>query len=54
MERTEMSNEELRRVEVLARARSKQLRTFDASKLLHVSYWPTRVAALQTCRTLGA
>ncbi|HVH61368.1 MAG TPA: helix-turn-helix domain-containing protein, partial [Candidatus Sulfotelmatobacter sp.] len=33
-----MSNEELRRVEVLARVRSKQLRIVDASKLLHVSY----------------
>jgi len=36
--RTEMSNEELRRVEVLARVRSKQLRIVDASKLLHVCY----------------
>jgi transposase len=33
-----MSSEELRRVEVLARVRSKQLRIVDASKLLHVSY----------------
>jgi transposase len=33
-----MSKEELRRVEVLARVRSKQLRIVDASKLLHVSY----------------
>jgi transposase len=33
-----MSKRELRRVEVLARVRSKQLRIVDASKLLHVSY----------------
>jgi transposase len=33
-----MSKEELRRVEVLARVRSKQLRIVDASKLLQVSY----------------
>ena len=33
-----MSSEELRRVEVLARVRSKQLQIVDASKLLHVSY----------------
>jgi transposase len=33
-----MSSKELRRVEVLARVRSKQLRIVDASKLLHVSY----------------
>jgi transposase len=33
-----MSSEELRRVEVLARVRSKQLRIVDASKLLHVCY----------------
>src|SRR5438128_3675417 len=33
-----MSNEELRRVEVLARVRSKHLRIVDASKLLRVSY----------------
>src|SRR5215472_14940679 len=33
-----MSKEELRRVEVLARVRSKHLRIVDASKLLHVSY----------------
>jgi transposase len=38
LERTEMSKRELRRVEVLARVRSKQLRIVDASKLLHVSY----------------
>ena len=38
MGRTEMSNKELRRVEVLARVRSKQLRIVDASKLLQVSY----------------
>jgi hypothetical protein len=35
-----MSCKELRRVEVLARVRSKQLRIVDASKLLHVSYRP--------------
>ena len=33
-----MSQEELRRVEVLARVRSKQLRVVDASRLLRVSY----------------
>ena len=33
-----MSSNELRRVEVLARVRSKQLRIVDASKLLHLSY----------------
>ena len=33
-----MSQEELRRVEVLARVRSKQLRVVDASRLLDVSY----------------
>jgi transposase len=33
-----MSNEELRKVEVLARVRSKQLRIVDASKLLRVCY----------------
>jgi hypothetical protein len=33
-----MSQEELRRVEVLARVRSKQLRVVDASRLLGVSY----------------
>jgi len=33
-----MSQEELRRVEVLARVRSGQLRVIDASRLLHVSY----------------
>ena len=33
-----MSQEELRRVEVLARVRSKQLRIVDAGKLLQVSY----------------
>ena len=33
-----MSSKELRRVEVRARVRSKQLRIVDASKLLHVSY----------------
>jgi transposase len=33
-----MSNEELRRVETLARVRSKQLRLVDASKLLRVCY----------------
>ena len=38
MGRTEMSQEELRRVEVLARVRSKQLRVVDASRLLCVSY----------------
>ena len=38
MGRTEMSQEELRRVEVLARVRSKQLRIVDATKLLQVSY----------------
>ena len=38
MGRTEMSKEELRRVEVLARVRSKHLRIVDASKLLQVSY----------------
>jgi len=36
--RTEMSQEELRRVEVLARVRSNQLRVVDASGLLRVSY----------------
>jgi transposase len=36
--RTEMSSGELRRVEVLARVRSKQLRIVDASRLMHVSY----------------
>jgi transposase len=36
--RTEMSQEELRRVEVLARVRSNQLRVVDASRLLRVSY----------------
>jgi hypothetical protein len=36
--RTEMSQEELRRVEVLARVRSAQLRVIDASWLLQVSY----------------
>ncbi len=38
MGRTEMSQEELRRVEVLARVRSNQLRVVDASQLLRVSY----------------
>ena len=38
MGRTEMSKGELRRVEVLARVRSKHLRIVDASKLLQVSY----------------
>lgn len=33
-----MSQEELRRVEVLARVRSRQLRVIDASRLLRVSY----------------
>src|SRR5262252_3496087 len=33
-----MSRRELRRVEVLARVRSKQLRIVDASRLMHVSY----------------
>src|SRR5262250_1307791 len=33
-----MSQEELRRVEVLARVRSDQLRVVDASRLLYVSY----------------
>ena len=33
-----MSKRELRRVEVLARVRSKQLRIVDASRLMHVSY----------------
>src|SRR5215472_3226156 len=33
-----MSQRELRRVEVLARVRSKQLRIVDASRLMHVSY----------------
>ena len=33
-----MSQEELRRVEVLARVRSNQLRVVDASRLLRVSY----------------
>ncbi|HXW56384.1 MAG TPA: ISNCY family transposase [Candidatus Cybelea sp.] len=33
-----MSKGELRRVEVLARVRSKQLRIVDASRLMHVSY----------------
>ena len=33
-----MSLEELRRVEVLAGVRSKQLRVVDASRLMHVSY----------------
>jgi len=33
-----MSKEELRRVEVLARVRSKQLRLVDAARLLRVSY----------------
>jgi Helix-turn-helix domain len=33
-----MSEEELRRVEVLARVRSRQLREVDASRLLGVSY----------------
>jgi transposase len=33
-----MSSGELRRVEVLARVRSKQLRIVDASRLMHVSY----------------
>jgi transposase len=33
-----MSRRELRRVEVLARVRSKQLRIVDASQLMHVSY----------------
>jgi transposase len=33
-----MSKEELRRLEVLARVRSKHLRIVDASKLLQVSY----------------
>jgi transposase len=36
--RTEMSKRELRRVEVLARIRSKQLRIVDASQLMGVSY----------------
>ncbi|MGH9690952.1 MAG: helix-turn-helix domain-containing protein, partial [Candidatus Acidiferrales bacterium] len=36
--RIEMSQEELRRVEVLARVRSKQLQVVDASRLLRVSY----------------
>ena len=38
MGRTEMSKRELRRVEVLARVRSKQLRIADASRLMRVSY----------------
>lgn len=38
MGRTEMSQEELRRVEVLARVRSEQLRVVDASQLMGVSY----------------
>ena len=38
MGRTEMSKGELRRVEVLARVRSKQLRIVDASRLMQVSY----------------
>ena len=38
MGRTEMSQEELRRVEVLARVRSNQLRVVDASRLLGMSY----------------
>ena len=33
-----MSKEELRRVEVLARVKSGQLRVWDAARLLHVSY----------------
>jgi transposase len=33
-----MSQEELRRVEVLARVRSNQLRVVDASRLMQVSY----------------
>jgi Helix-turn-helix domain len=36
--RTEMSKGELRRVEVLARVRSRQLRIVDASRLMHVCY----------------
>ncbi len=38
MGRTEMSQEELRRVEVLARVRSEQLRVVDARQLMRVSY----------------
>ena len=38
MGRTEMSQEELGRVEVLARVRSRQLRVVDASRLMRVSY----------------
>lgn len=38
MGRTGMSKKELRRVEVLARVRSKQLRIVDASRLMQVSY----------------
>ena len=34
----EMSQKELRRVEVLARAGSQELRVVDASQLLQVSY----------------
>jgi transposase len=36
--RTDMSKRELRRVEVLARVRSRQLRIVDASRLMHVGY----------------
>jgi len=38
MGRTEMSVEELRRVELLARVKSKTLKVMDASRLLRVSY----------------
>ena len=48
-----MSQKELRRVEVLARVRSKELRIVDASQLLQVSYRQNGALAQTALRQLN-